>query len=302
MKKARRLSQARKGPTDRADRKPRRSLEAPPLLTEVPASYGVSRLVLLDIDPHWVFAYWEITGERIAAAWRRLGRRGGPFSKTVLRVYDVTGVDPKPAKARYSFDIEIVSGADNWYINLWSPQRSLYADLGLRGPHGQFVRIASSNRVETPPAQASAGWEERLATVGRRYRGPLTVGTARRVEPERGDVLDKGERRRPSEAGKEAGPGQQPSPAPAILAHYQASNISVIVPLNQGVDPGASGHAPQATLAALLSNQNQPGMVRHAGSDAVARARQTAGRAEPFIGSTMLVLEAVVAVSAPRSK
>ena len=176
---------------------PPHSLAPAALLTELPASYGTSRLVLMVIDPYWVFAYWEITRAQMAKA-----RRGRPSAMTVLRIYDLTGADGgaegrrgslaraslrapgKRPKPNFSFDIEIVPGADNWYINLWAPQRSLYADLGLRGPDGQFLRIVRSNRVETPPAQASPVRNEQLATVGRRYKSPAPhKGQERRPRP-----------------------------------------------------------------------------------------------------------------------
>jgi hypothetical protein len=223
---------------------------------------------------------------------------GRPSAKTVLRVYDVTGANGKRHKPNFSFDIEIVPGADNWYIHLWSPQRSLYADLGLLGPEGHFVGIARSNRVETPPAQASPSWDERLATVGRRYKGAAP---------------DRGQRGKPHPEPAPRLPAHAPASVPVmpaiaasreggqtpqVLAHYQAPNVSVILPVRP-MNDAAGAPAPQATLASLVANQTGPSSVRHAGSHPVPHAGHFPP-AKPFIGSTTLVLEAVVAVRAPR--
>jgi len=300
--------------------RPPHSLAPAAFLTELPASYGISRLVLMVIDPYWIFAYWDITGAQMARACH-----GRPSAKTVLRVYDVTGANGgaealrapgKRHRPNFSFDIEIVPGADNWYIHLWSPQRSLYADLGLLGPEGRFVGITRSNRVETPPAQASPSWDERLATVGRRYKGPAPAARKGGAEALRAPPCarpDRGQRGKPRPEPARRLPAHAPTSVPVmpaiaapreggqtphLLAHYQAPNVSVILPVRP-MNDAAGAPAPQATLASLVANQTGPSSVRHAGSHPVPNAGHFLP-AKPFIGSTTLVLEAVVAVRAPR--
>lgn len=131
-----------------------------PILPEVPESlssgsadrrlpdgYGDTKLVLLVRDPWWLFAYWEIEASREATAREAAHRRGGDF-RTVLRVYDVTGLD-LPRKNSF-FDIELNFHATNWYIDVGLPNRDWVAEIGYRFDDGHFIGLVRSNRVRTP--------------------------------------------------------------------------------------------------------------------------------------------------------
>ncbi len=109
---------------------------------DVPAGYGMNRVAAMVRDPHWLFTYWEITGER----YRELENKYGPSwpkCRTILRVYDIT------KKKRVHFDVETGGGARNWYINV-SPERRYQIAIGLLSPDGRFEEIAISNIIETP--------------------------------------------------------------------------------------------------------------------------------------------------------
>jgi hypothetical protein len=109
---------------------------------DVPAGYGLNRIAAMVRDPHWIFAYWEVTGER----YRELENTYGaswPSCRMILRVHDITG---EPST---HFDIEIQGGARNWYINV-TPQRRYRVAIGVLSPDGRFEEIAVSNIIETP--------------------------------------------------------------------------------------------------------------------------------------------------------
>ncbi|MCS6861531.1 MAG: DUF4912 domain-containing protein, partial [Abditibacteriales bacterium] len=110
------------------------------------STYGEDRVTLLVRDPHWLYAYWDFsptTRERLGA--------GG--SRTVLRIKDVTNTSPDVPHAFH--DIELLPGADNWYIHVDQPERDYCADLGLVTPEGDFVLLARSSAVRPPRERPS---------------------------------------------------------------------------------------------------------------------------------------------------
>jgi len=123
--------------------------EAFPLPAELPERYGKDMLTLLVRDPHWAYAYWEITDEAIQRAKSQLGSRFDSGSR-ILRVYDLANGKPE----RY-FDIELDEFARNWYINLGKPGGKFCVEFGLRTPDGEFYPIIRSNDVAMPPVGMS---------------------------------------------------------------------------------------------------------------------------------------------------
>ncbi|HSB80420.1 MAG TPA: DUF4912 domain-containing protein [Candidatus Methylomirabilis sp.] len=129
----------------------------------LPDAYGKDRLVLLPIDPYWVHAYWELSAPRVSDSPRGSGEAGD--ARYILRVYDVTFIQFDGTNARGFFDIEISRTAGNWYINLWSPGKSLCAEVGLGRPDGSFSPLVRSNVIQTPPTSSSPRTEERWIRV-----------------------------------------------------------------------------------------------------------------------------------------
>ena len=129
---------------------------------ELPESYRVTEMVLLPVDPHWIFAYWEVTPQLISDLRSRLGPRasGGRY---VLRIYDVTTIEFNGSNAHSSFDLPVDLSAKSWYINLWSSEKSLVGDLGYLLSDGQFLLLVRSNVVQTARAGVSIFTEARWA-------------------------------------------------------------------------------------------------------------------------------------------
>jgi hypothetical protein len=124
-----------------------------------------STVRLLPVDPYLIHAYWEIVGEDLEALRSRLGSAGGQ-AKPVLRFYDITYILFDGNNAHGFFDVEIDPGARNWYVHLWSPEKSYCADLGLKTPEGRFFPLRRSNVAQTPAAWPSIRQEERYMPVG----------------------------------------------------------------------------------------------------------------------------------------
>ncbi len=119
--------------------------------------YGEDRLVLMIRDPYWCFAYWELTPETQSDLQARLS---GGQARLILRVYDVTDVEFDGTNAHRFMDVEISLEADNWYLNVWSADRSYCVELGLLRPDGKFEMILRSNLVTTPRDSVSSVIDE----------------------------------------------------------------------------------------------------------------------------------------------
>jgi hypothetical protein len=152
MKPIRRKSSSKKSPKRTYD--------------DLPWSYGETELVLMPVDPFLVHAYWDFS----AKEWEKIRRRRKPV---VLRIYDVTMIRFDGTNAHSYFDLPLALEAQNWYIRLWSAEKSLCADLGWPRPDGSFETLVRSNVIQTPRAGVSIFEEARWVDPqrARRARG-----------------------------------------------------------------------------------------------------------------------------------
>jgi hypothetical protein len=153
-------------------------LPAPSGPAELPASYGRTRLTLVEIEPHWIHAYWEITDADHDAALAKAGD-----AAWVLRFHDVTEVEFDGANARDSFDVPVDVAAGNWYVNLWSGGKTYCAEIGLRAADGAFTPLSRSGVVQVPAAATPSRAEPEWMKVE-----PLTGETSPAMEPAREEV------------------------------------------------------------------------------------------------------------------
>jgi hypothetical protein len=116
---------------------------------ELPSEYGADRIVLLVRDPYWIHVYWEVSRDTLLRAKAAL-KEEWEGARSVLRVYDITGIDFDGHNAESHFDIEIGGGTNNWYINTGVPNRTYCVDIGLLSGSGRFIMLARSNRATTP--------------------------------------------------------------------------------------------------------------------------------------------------------
>jgi len=144
----------------------------------LPETYGRNRLVLLVVDPRQVHAYWEVTPDKLADARTAVGSPGPP--PALLRFYGVDG-----SLTPDSFDVPVNLQSRNWYVHLRSPDKSYYAELGLKGDAGQFVPLMQSNVVRTPRAWPVMGVEEHFMQVDPVQQRPEPVSPPAFVRPQR---------------------------------------------------------------------------------------------------------------------
>lgn len=141
---------------------------------DLPESYGQTRIVLLPVDPYLVHAYWEITPSRLEEVRDSLSDVHQEARGT-LRFYETPGMVSGAANGRGRFDVDIDLQARNWYIHLWSPEKSYCVELGLRAEDGGFVALARSNVVQTPPAWPAVSAEDRYMLVETEQRGTVDI-------------------------------------------------------------------------------------------------------------------------------
>jgi|SoiMethySBSTD1v2_1073268.scaffolds.fasta_scaffold137877_2 hypothetical protein len=132
---------------------------------ELPAAYGVDRAVLVPRDPWWIFVFWEISSATREAALGALGSDAHDACP-MLRIYDVTFVDPRGSNAALSFDVEVPRGTESWYVNVGRPAATYCAEIGLRTSSGHFLPLLRSNAAATPRATPAADREVRWLEFG----------------------------------------------------------------------------------------------------------------------------------------
>jgi len=155
------------------------ALPEPPREPELPHYYGIDRLALLARDPYWLYAYWEITATKQEEFSNAYGPGAWSSSLPVLRLYDVTGLEPGSQTSPY-IDIGINEDADNWNIQVGKPDRSFFVDLGRRFADGRFVTLLRSNIVTTPRASLSDRTDEEwmwIEGIYRSYRYQFGLGS-----------------------------------------------------------------------------------------------------------------------------
>ncbi len=137
------------------------------LLTEpgnLPESYGETRVVLLSVDPYLVHVYWEVNPQEFKKTQRKL-RKERAHAQTILRFFDITNIVFDGTNAHSFFDIPVDLKSGNWYVHLWSPEKSYFTELGLKTEDGRFFFIGRSNTTETPRAWPPPGEPEKRTLV-----------------------------------------------------------------------------------------------------------------------------------------
>ncbi|MEW6534473.1 MAG: DUF4912 domain-containing protein [Candidatus Auribacterota bacterium] len=127
-----------------------------------PQEYGSTKIVLMVRDPYWMYAYWEVTYQKIEEMKKKIGDQFNN-SKLILRVKDTTNSSADDTD-KY-FDIHLAPGANNWYINVPSDCSDYIVDLGFLSPDGKFYLVARSNRISVPRVGVSDEVDEEYATI-----------------------------------------------------------------------------------------------------------------------------------------
>ncbi len=127
----------------------------------LPQSFDPEYLVLMQKDPNWMQAFWEVSEERVKAAKKGKG-------KLVLRLFDIANdLTVKRNKKLKFHDIVVPEDARNWYIEKKSTQNcaaalgvvsgSKFEALVEAGPMQTFTLEGSEVNPENVFVRASLG-------------------------------------------------------------------------------------------------------------------------------------------------
>ncbi len=109
-----------------------------------PASHSFSPeyLVLMQRDPNWMHAFWDVNEKRIADALNG-------HSKLVLRLYDISSdLTVRKAKNRKFRDVEVPAAAKSWYVQNQGTN-ACRACLGSVDSSGSFSPLLESSALQT---------------------------------------------------------------------------------------------------------------------------------------------------------
>jgi len=109
-------------------------------------------LVLMQKDPNWLHAFWNVSERR-----RRMALKEG--EKMVLRLYDVSRDQTVRRQKNPVQQIEIPADASNWYIRREDPSSRYHAEVGTTGEDGSWNALAGSNTAEGN-ASFEHAWQE----------------------------------------------------------------------------------------------------------------------------------------------
>lgn len=118
---------------------------------------GKPELVLIEIDPHRLHAFWTVSREAMEMARHRLGGDGNPASM-ILRVFEAESNDA-------AFDLDVGGLQSRSYVDIFGDTRRYRAEIGLRAADNRFVALATSNMAELPPATSAESNEFRRINI-----------------------------------------------------------------------------------------------------------------------------------------
>ncbi|HSQ40855.1 MAG TPA: DUF4912 domain-containing protein [Fibrobacteraceae bacterium] len=104
-------------------------------------SFSPEYLVLMQKDPNWMQAFWDVNDQRVKTA-----TKGG--KKLVLRLYDVSkDLTVRSHRNRTFRDFEVPADARSWYIQNGTHSGSYSISLGTLSGAGQFSPLVDSSKV-----------------------------------------------------------------------------------------------------------------------------------------------------------
>jgi hypothetical protein len=162
------MSQASDQTAPKVESGPRKAERQPPALKpleenlDISSTYAEDSLILLVRDPWWIFAYWELTPQKMQETLFRM--LPGSNLRPVLRLHDVTARDFDHQGSNHFEDFDCHVESQSYYLKVGQPDRDYLVELGLLDQDGRFFRLLRSNAVRTPREQPSPEWGSEWAS------------------------------------------------------------------------------------------------------------------------------------------
>jgi hypothetical protein len=126
----------------------------PAAAAELPEAYGTQQLFLTARDPHWLFAYWDLTREQL-----KKYNSASADHHLILRVYrDAFAGEPLA-------QIHVHPESRDWFVPVPSAGARYVADLGYHDAKQKWVSVSRSGATLTPPDDLSDDTSVRFATI-----------------------------------------------------------------------------------------------------------------------------------------
>jgi hypothetical protein len=122
-------------------------------LGDLPEAYGTGRLFLVSRDPHWLYAYWDLSWQQMADA-----RSQAVDGRLVLRVFEKNHAQPIQ-------ELTLQHESRNWYIHVGKAATTHSAQLGYWKRGGGFHVIGQSRETTTPSDAVSPDATARFVTI-----------------------------------------------------------------------------------------------------------------------------------------
>jgi len=239
--------------------------------TELPASYGRTRLVLLDVDPHLVHAYWEVTASDLRDAATQLGE-GMARTPWILRFYEIRAPGSGGGPDQWCFDVPVDLAPGNWYVHVPGAGTSYRAELGPASG-GRFHAACRSNLVKTARTDASPRFQPKWLEVRDEFK------LIRRDSESRSEPLSQGR----TAAGRETPVARERlAPPPAhqeVLAEAGAMTEERAAAREPYLAPAVSQPSQDASGARVTFQSGPPS--EDLSSVVLGDPRRKSGRADP---------------------
>ena len=121
---------------------------------ELPEAYGTGRLMVVARDPHWLYAHWDLMPQQ--------QRRYNALSADR---HLVVRVQPGTVGGHPFTEVHVHPESRFWFIHVERAATSYSAELGYYPANREWVTVASSVPVVTPPDTVSRDKTLRFATI-----------------------------------------------------------------------------------------------------------------------------------------
>jgi len=142
---------------------------------ELPKWYDENKMVLMVVDPHTVFLYWELAFSQNKAMQEQ---------QIVLHLFEQTMEQQQQREQpRLVTSVVLPAYTENWYFNELQPECLYRAEIGLK-QDDSFYSLIKSNIVNVPPAEplgitGQAKWQ---SVQHRLLPKTISAPTARPIE------------------------------------------------------------------------------------------------------------------------
>ncbi|HOJ10232.1 MAG TPA: DUF4912 domain-containing protein [Clostridiales bacterium] len=114
---------------------------------ELPESYEDNNIAIMAVDAHTLYAYWDISNNKMQNLINNIGSMVWENSVPALKITNLT--------KNSSFFVRINGFSHDWYINIHDSGCIFVAELGRKITDDYFISFATSNHISLPDTSIS---------------------------------------------------------------------------------------------------------------------------------------------------